>query len=134
MTSDPQALRATVEASRGPLDDETLGRVICAIMGVEFSRAPAWGSDKQIAVYGQHDSTPVWHGPRHLAPDVSIDAAVGLVERGRPGWRWVVDSDGMAALWSTDETGYAAGEEPCTSPALALIAALLRAKEAEHDA
>lgn len=138
-------LRARVEASPGPLDDETLGRVICAVLGVEFGHIRICtgddGSD-ELNVYkagAGHWSGDVWSGYRRLAPDVSIDAAVGMIERGRPGWGAEVN---IGAL-PDGETKYQATLFPpvinddvvsgvAAAPALAILAALLRALEAEH--
>ncbi|GGC70406.1 hypothetical protein [Chelatococcus reniformis] len=129
--ADCQALLTTVESSPGPLDDETLGRVICAVLGVEFrSSVHVWGAediDATHAVYGGDGSAPLWSGPRHSAPDVSIDAAVGLVEQ--CGLSWVLSSRGVAIV---ERETYVSKLAKAATPPLSLLAALLRAREAEH--
>lgn len=70
----------------------------------------------------------------------SLDAALGLVERVLPGWRWMVrrvypEHDGrtqhVAYVESVDYGDYHAATAP--TPALALILAMLRAKEASRS-
>lgn len=134
-----QDLIIAVEGADGRLDDETLGRVICAVEGVKFDRSEIWcgddGSD-ELNVFG--GKCIVWRSYRHLAPDVSIDAALALIERKLPDAVCGIENIGRVAPaearviteYSEDEvlTQYEAVAK--TAP-LALCAALLRALQSQ---
>lgn len=59
---------------------------------------------------------------------VSLEAAVALVERVLPGWRWIVDGDGNATLLPGRLPGEPVEHVHASTPAIALVLALLRAK------
>jgi hypothetical protein len=133
-----------VKKATDRLDDETLGRLICAVQGVEFGSADIDcgddGSD-ELSVYGpDEDESRVWSGYRHLAPDVSVDAALALIGAVLPGlykWRLEFDSERLANPHPADGllcwTGGSVYEGGAT-PALALCAALTTAKIEQEGA
>ena len=59
----------------------------------------------------------------------SIDAAVALVERVRPGWCWSVYSDDTAALYENLQDGSKMQIEVAATPAIALVCALVMSME-----
>ncbi len=63
--------------------------------------------------------------PRYTA---SLDAAVALLERVLPGWRWAVDSNGYADVRSYSSMKEAFGT--AQTPAIALCIAVLKARGA----
>ncbi|PWJ80575.1 hypothetical protein C7441_112117 [Pseudaminobacter salicylatoxidans] len=67
-----------------------------------------------------------WDVPAYTA---SLDAAVALVGRVRPGWGWGRAEDGYMQLYQPD-TDYVV-EAIGATPAIALLLALLRSLEAE---
>ena len=67
----------------------------------------------------------------------SVDAVIALTERVLPGWHWsIYDTDGVgrcnAQLERPDFTGAEDFDGTGATPAIALLIALLRAKEAIH--
>ncbi len=69
--------------------------------------------------------------------DSSIDAAVKLLEEVLPGWKWMIYSYGGAVAYE-EHPDYPTimknkGEGKAPTPAAALVAAILRAKEAQDD-
>jgi hypothetical protein len=65
--------------------------------------------------------------PARLAVSTSLDAAVALCERVRPGTRWLMDSLGHVKLQPPESAVYYS-EAP--TPSAALLAALLKATDA----
>ena len=60
----------------------------------------------------------------------SIDAAVALVERVRPGWHWYVD-DRSAAVWP--DGVYDESAVQAATPAIALVLALLKSLPSQEE-
>lgn len=114
------------------MNAETLADLIARVEKLE---GPDRVADKWLAaLYGPSG------GPRAPYYTASLDAALALVERVLPDWRWSLFS------WSADPNGpfvaCMACDEPVTmsvssdgrrSPAVALILALLHALEANAD-
>lgn len=100
-----------------------------------------------LALGAKHDHDwdhEYWFGEVRLLPydiTASIDAAVALVEKKLPGWGWYArkDSEGshgqgcFAGLTYPKHNNVTPGSATCATPALALIAALLRALIAHNN-
>lgn len=146
-------LLTRVEKAEGSLADDDLGRIICAALGKPFhSTEISCGDDgsDDLTVYHAVDDY-VWRSYRHRAPDVSLDAALALVERVLPGWAhvlsWWPPSESETGFtrctlggpgYITDETTSDTfevtldGDKP--KHALALLAALLKALISQREA
>lgn len=129
-----EGLRARVEAATDGLDDETLGRLLCAVHGVPFGSVDICcgddGSD-EFNVYPAGRHTFQFGGYRHRMPDRSLDAALALVERVLPGWEWSIVGPGLGMRPFVRLFSHPHGEEQpeadgATQP-LAIISALLSA-------
>lgn len=75
--------------------------------------------------------------PLPPAYTASVDAAIALAERVLPGWHWsIYDTDGVgrcnAQMERPDFTGAEDFDGTGATPAIALLIALLRAKEASN--
>lgn len=109
--------------------------------------APDREVDAQIdRALGLHVDVGEFSGPwtRYPEPDhyrqttpytASVDAAIALAERMLPGWHWsIYDTDGVgrcnAQMERPDFTGAEDFDGTGATPAIALLIALLRAKEA----
>lgn len=133
-------LLARVEGATGRLSDDDVGRLVCAALGEKFGSAEIQCGDSgadELGIYNCFDRQ-VWSDYRQDAPDASVDAAIALVERTLPGWRWVVrraypEDDGrplhVSYVEQVDGENFGA---IAPTPALAILAALLRALL--HDA
>jgi len=132
-------LLARVEAASGKLDDEALGRLLCATAGVQFGGTSTGtgddGSD-DFSVWSRDDQWS-FNGYRHRMPDVSLDAALALVERVLPGWGYDIT---YRAAWGNHTAAVIANDRHAKpfvsagkSAALALLAALLRALTQQTD-
>ena len=126
MTPTPDLLKRVREAT-GELPNDLLGEMLCRLEGVVYGSATIScgddGSD-ELSVLSKSNRV-VFRDYRERAPDVSIDAALALVERVRPGKAGVVT---FGQAWSRcDFIGPSGVElhETCRTPALALLAALL---------
>ena len=97
------------------------------------------GYDVTVALLGREAAHAfLYHGARgHINPATSIDAAVALIERVLPGWRWMVrriyPEDGGGPLFCAyaEQVDGPMFSRTAPTPPLALIAALLEAKIAE---
>lgn len=111
-------LLARVEEAEGP-DRELDKDILCALLtpmgAMEFACS----------------------GPLNHKPTASLDAALALVERALPGWDWAVfrrcapgfgDELASARVWPHREMSKGSGDCRAKTPALALLAALLRAR------
>lgn len=145
---------AALKEAKGPVR-ELDSRIISATTGAE-----TWSYHENCHIDTQIEKG-IWNGAREDHPDFipggdldltyryridasteygevpeltrSIDAAIALVERVRPGWNWGVlktESDGPGALLAKSENsrGY---EVFAATPAIALVLALLQSMEAE---
>lgn len=138
-------LITTLEGLTGP--SREVDARICVALGLFVTR-PNKGWPDRID-YGRHepDGTTTWpgHGFDQLVPTLtaSLDATIALCERVLPGWFWRVGRtslfpNGWAYVSRThpshcdreDEAACADGR--ASSPAIALLIALLRAKEARR--
>jgi len=102
---------------------------------VERASGPDREIDKAIAIFVEWTATgkeppetgtpDYWYSDAFGMPayTASIDAALSLVERFRPGWHWYVD-DRTAAVWP--EGVYDESDVAAATPALSIILALLK--------
>lgn len=105
--TDLHTLLASVEKAEGP--DDALDRWLTGALVMGLDRPCAAGNDNPYTA--------------------SIDSSIALVERMLPGWHWEVGRDGTAMVRDPNVVG-ASADYVCwggTTPALALLAALLRA-------
>lgn len=125
-----------LEGAETQLDDETLGRVICVAHGRSFgSTSIACGDDGSDEFQlDDADDKHVFSAYRHRCPDVSIDAALALVERCLPGWTTACDATAPDIGIDWQLFGPNRAEFVGTAPthALALCLALLKALEAQR--
>lgn len=144
MPTDLKALLARVEAATGP--DRELDAEVCAALAyMPDAELPTlmegwswvWESGWTFGDGPTVKAIPVREGERSMGGatrrpqpiTASLDAALALVERVRPGWFWSLgqiawDAQAVAELCCEDPAGYAKAE--AATPALALILALLR--------
>jgi hypothetical protein len=136
--TDHAALLEKIKAAdKDGLDDETLGRVICAARGWRFhskSQAPGDDGTPDFVVWAHGFPNSVYSSPRRACPDDSTDAALELVNDAL-GDVWYILGKGRTRA---DEPLYGAafyfGEEKLGegeyehSQALAILAALLAVK------
>jgi hypothetical protein len=128
--------RRVAELTAVPMDDELLGRVICAVLGMPFAAVEIScgddGSDELTVWSGESEDDDctcrAWSDYRSRAPDVSLDAALALVERVRPGCAWAVVNKNRyghpeAEIW-WDAPGNWSGKCSAATPALAILSAL----------
>lgn len=117
--------------AKGP-SEELDAHILCALAAPEGSVVEQSRFNGAWCIYtarGRLWEKRGWHRPEGWALTASLDAAVALVERVKPGWAVQMtrqgDGEGAARLWPQNYTGeqYCA---TCATPALALIAALLR--------
>lgn len=85
-----------VQAAEGRLDDETLGRVICALKGLPFECVRKMGDEIWIRTNGNRYPMPIYF--RSRAPDVCIDSTLELLGEAFPGWLWT-----MGSCWVSDD-------------------------------
>jgi hypothetical protein len=84
-----EQLLAAVTECKGRLEDETLGRVICAILGTNFKKVQVSGESMGV-IYESHEtstgasSSSRGYWPRECWPDQSIDAALALARERWP--------------------------------------------------
>lgn len=126
-----EELRKRVEACGAGGDREIDAEIACALDGydsVEVVRdAEGLESDAPIAVWvvtGIYRDDPDYYTS-------SLDAALALVERKLPGWTWVVGMGpefARASLSDVRDFRERHTEAHAPTPALALIAALLKAQ------
>ncbi|PZU22454.1 MAG: hypothetical protein DI589_11200 [Shinella sp.] len=134
--TDLTTLIAKLEAATGP-DRELDVAISCAIDGRVLEKR---GNDRKEWLYlpGTNNwrQDPGSYG-QFLSPrfTASIDTAVALAERVLPGWDWGAHSFGedgaQGKVWKHgwhDDTAIYADH---TSPSIALLIAILRAKQAE---
>lgn len=126
-------LLVRVEAATVP-DRELDGRIWCLMGGLTFYRWDGAGVVWKVA-----DGT-IRHSASERIPlfTTSIDATVALIERELPDWAWSVaraESQGSAAVWATGSFDETLARVPLsnTPPALALIAAMLKALVAREE-
>ena len=142
------SLAARVEALTGP--SKEVDRAVARVVGwfrVEprhsRSRYGGWiAPDDFIGAYrdgspmldGLHGTT-IWRDPPSWT--ASVDAVIALIERELPGWRveqiaWEPEPGGRvgAAIRSLTDASRREDSGPCATPALALLAAALRANAA----
>lgn len=138
--TDLTTLIAKLEAATGP-DRELDVAISCAIDGRVLEKR---GNDRKEWLYpqgkdgGRQDPGPYGY-TTNMSPSftASIDAAVALAERVLPGLDWGAYSFGEDGAqgkvwkhgWHDDTVIY--GDHP--SPAIALVIAILRAKQAEGN-
>ena len=115
-------LLARVEAAQGP-DRELDCAIFCATAASPFQ---SYYPDCVLASQGGFAA-------RLEIDDIekftaSLDAAVALMERVLPGWSWTLRSNSTAVLWSPQSDAHDREMVArCATPALALLAAILRA-------
>jgi hypothetical protein len=74
--TDLSHLLTLIQSSTGQLEDETLGRVICALKGLPFEKIQTMGDEMCIRTNGNNYPMPIF--VRSRAPDNSIDASMKL--------------------------------------------------------
>lgn len=134
-------LLSRVEGASDQLDDDTLGRIICAVNGWSYGGTYVGtgddGSD-DLSVFDVGEEDVVWSGYRSRCPDVSLDAALALVERVLPGAMWQVgfdpDDGSMCARLVTVPPPCAHAKANHDTAPLAMCAALLKALAAGQGA
>ena len=114
----------------GGSDEEFLLRVGCTKQWRTHPVDRECGPQIEYWYYGEIQLGRVGH----FLPLTSVDDALALLEAVLPGWKWALDSDGNAQLYSSikrihDDFENASAWCP-NRPAAALCAAILRAKEA----
>jgi hypothetical protein len=127
-----------VQAATGPLDDDTLGRLICAVRGWEFGSTAICCGDDGSDEFSLRSPSGSWlyNEYRQRCPDISIDAALALVER-----CGMVASDILHEAWSSVGKSHAlymriwkpeVDGNYVSAVALAILSALLAAIEAKE--
>jgi len=123
------ALLERVEACQGPdrALDEAISRALCADhYFVQLADAPEGVGFEAYKFRGYADSSA-------LRVTASVDAALALIGRVRPGWvAHLHISDRASACWLTDPMGHDTPTFRAPTPALALCAALLAAMIGEE--
>lgn len=139
-------LMKRVEEATVRLDDETLGRVLCALQDLPFGKVSIGCGDDgtdELRVYaagGAEVETFAPGGYRHLAPDVNVSATIALAERVLPGWWPRVECFGEwweASVSNDDGRFLVAGDREryatAPNPALALVLAVLKATHCQSE-
>ena len=126
-------LIAKLEGATGKLPDETLAEFIAAIH--EQTLTNHWiemgdGGEDFFRVETKEDAY-AYGASRHLCPDLSLDAALALVERKLPGQGWAISREGVECFHATVGMNCDGVSRSWTAP-LALCSALLKALEASQ--
>lgn len=129
---DLRPLLDRIEKAEGP--DRELDLLIWVALVANPSKEYNWSDGVWFKDHGEKDRGPYWRACDHTkeAPfyTASLDAALALVERVRPGHWWSIEHVGGAppagfakARIFTPEVAYSASG---STPALALLSALIR--------
>jgi len=134
-----RALLERVDGATGKLHNDDVGRLICLQEGVEFGRSRIGtgddGSD-ELSVYAKDSECSIYSEYRRLCLDCSIDAAVEFFEAVLPGHEVLIRNEGtnwLASVRVNRFHNWIGTSRLVKSPALAIIAATLRAKIAEME-
>jgi len=134
--SDLKELLARVEKAEG-VDRELDGHIEVAVRWIEAARVGL--KPEHRAKWRSNRAGHVSDGFTHYdagAVTASLDATLALVERVLPGWGFYLrqDKDGCgAALVYPDASRVTPGHETAATPALALLASLLKALIAKEN-
>lgn len=143
--ADISSLLSRVRSASGRLDEDTLAHIIALGEGKVLDKWDIVTGDDGSDEFQVHFSDGSWRFAeyRSRCPDVSIDAAVALVERVLPdvlyGWGWSITKDDEhfqgptvyhASVRMLERVPVSYGARGATPP-LAILAALLSALEQE---
>jgi hypothetical protein len=133
--SDLAELLARVEAATGP-DRELDAQIVCAANGWTFERFSTPTDRPRMTgcfIYVRSNGVRVWsQAEDNACVTASLDRALALVERVRPGWwrEFTEHDNGGPRRWLVTLTAPrgtpGVGEAEASTPALALLAALLK--------
>lgn len=118
-------------------DREVDALVLCALLAPAGSKVEKSKFNDAWCIYEPRRWGPkpfaLWEKPnpwRTTQLTASLDAAVALCERVLPGWYWSVDQRGIAVVCEKHGEGAVWCNDVETTPAIALLIAILTALEA----